>query len=151
MNEPYLLPEDRLDAEGRIKVLEALIQGLGEDFRDAFSQSSETWHDNSPFEAVRDKQATYAAELHHLRTLIRTSTLIPPKSRRGVARIGSIVQLDNGRQYKIAGDWTAKAGERSDGVWWINCNAPMAAAIIGKKVGDRVLLGQISAMIQMIL
>ena len=63
--EVYLLPEDRVAAEERIAELEGLIQDLGEDFRDAFTQSSETWHDNSPFEAVRDKQSMYAAELHH--------------------------------------------------------------------------------------
>ena len=79
MHEPYLLPDDRVAAEARIAELEQLIQDLGEDFRDAFTQSSETWHDNSPFEAVRDKQSMYAAELHQLRTLIRSSTLVAPK------------------------------------------------------------------------
>ena len=53
----YLLPIDRAYAEARITVLEKEIQDLGPDFNDAFTQSSETWHDNSPFEAVRDKQS----------------------------------------------------------------------------------------------
>lgn len=40
----YLLPIDRQFAEARIVQLEQLIQDLGPDFNDAFSQSSETWH-----------------------------------------------------------------------------------------------------------
>ena len=63
-HEVYLLPDDREYAEKRIRELEQMIQELGADFNDAFTQSSETWHDNSPFEAVRDKQSMYAAELH---------------------------------------------------------------------------------------
>jgi len=151
MDEPYLLPNDRMDAEERIRELEELIQGLGEDFRDAFSQSSETWHDNSPFEAVRDKQAMYAAELHYLRTLIRTSTLVLPKKKRGTVGIGNIVRLDNGAQYMIAGDWTPSAGRRSkNGVWCVSRNAPAALAILGKRVGDVVTFGAVSATVEVI-
>ena len=151
MDKPYLLPNDRRGAEERIRELEALIQGLGEDFRDAFSQSSETWHDNSPFEAVRDKQAMYAAELHYLRTLIRTSTLEPPKKKRGTAGIGNTVILDNGARYMVAGDWTPSAGRCSkNGVWCVSRNAPAALAILGKRIGDTVRFGTVVAMIEVI-
>lgn len=147
MNEPYLLPEDREAAEVRIAELERHIQELGEDFRDAFSQSSETWHDNSPFEAVRDKQSMYAAELHQLRTLLRSSTLIPPKRRRGCVGIGSIVTLQEGRVYKIAGDWTHQVGKHADGMWYVSSLAPVAQALIGKKVGDEVTVGALRTLI----
>ena len=100
----YLLPIDRQYAEERVLELEQFIQDIGPDFNDAFSQSSETWHDNSPFEAVRDKQSMYAAELHQLRTLIRTSTLALPKKKRGTVGIGDIVTLDTGKRYLLAGD-----------------------------------------------
>ncbi len=140
--EYYLLPEDRLYAEARISELEHMIQGLGPDFNDAFAQSSETWHDNSPFEAVRDKQAMYAAELHKLRTLIRESTLTPPKTKRGAAGVGSVVTLDNGSKYRIAGDWTHKAGSHDDGVIWMSREAPLAAAMLAKRVGEPVMLGR---------
>ena len=145
--EVYLLPEDRVAAEERIAELEGLIQDLGEDFRDAFTQSSETWHDNSPFEAVRDKQSMYAAELHQLRTLIRRSTLIPPKKKRDTAGIGSTVALSNGKRYEIAGDWTHKAGKHTDGVWWVSRSTPVATAVIGRKAGDAVTFGAVAATI----
>lgn len=148
MHEPYLLPEDRTHAEARILELETSIQALGEDFKDAFTQSSETWHDNSPFEAVRDKQSMYAAELHQLRTLIRSSTLIPPKKKRGTVGIGDRVVLSNGKQYMLAGDWTANAGKRSDGVFWVSRHTPVAQALIGAKVGDAVRFGTVRATIE---
>lgn len=148
MNEPYLLPEDRVAAEARIRELEQSIQDLGEDFRDAFTQSSETWHDNSPFEAVRDKQSMYAAELHQLSTLIRTSTLVVPERKRGTVGVGSTVTLSNGQRYKIAGDWTNKAGKHSDGVWWVSRNAPVAQAVLNKGVNEAVAFGAIKATIE---
>lgn len=140
MHEPYLLPNDRVAAETRIAELEQMIQDLGEDFRDAFTQSSETWHDNSPFEAVRDKQSMYAAELHQLRTLIRSSTLAAPKKKRGTVGVGSLVTLENGKRYHIAGDWTAKAGRHEDGVYWVSCHTPVAKMVIGKKVGEQITI-----------
>ena len=145
--EVYLLPEDRIAAEERIDTLEGLIQDLGEDFRDAFTQSSETWHDNSPFEAVRDKQSMYAAELHQLRTVIRTSTLVAPKKKRGTIGIGDTVTLSNGRQYKLAGSWTHKAGKHADGVYWVSSGTPVAQAVLGRRAGDEVAFGAIRATI----
>lgn len=143
--EVYLLPEDRVAAEQRIAELEQLIQDLGEDFRDAFTQSSETWHDNSPFEAVRDTQAMYAAELHKLRSLIRSSTLVPPKKKRGTIGVGNTVKLSNGRQYKLAGNWTQHAGKHSDGVYWVSSGTPVALAVLGRKLGDTIEFGAIKA------
>ncbi len=146
--EVYLLPEDGVAAEERIATLEGLIQDLGEDFRDAFTQSSETWHDNSPFEAVRDKQSMYAAELHQLRTLIRSSTLVAPKKKRGTIGIGDTVTLSNGCQYKLAGSWTHKAGKHADGVYWVSSGTPVAQAVLGRRAGDEVAFGAIRATIK---
>lgn len=146
-HEVYLLPDDRAYAEQRILQLEQEIQDLGPDFNDAFTQSSETWHDNSPFEAVRDKQAMLAAELHKLRTLVRTATLTPPKAKKGTVAIGSMVQLQNGSRYLIAGDWTHRAGHHANGMHTISCHAPVAKALLGKQVGDQVAFAKIDTTI----
>ena len=147
----YLLPEDRDWAERRIVALTDEIQQLGPEFYDVFTQSSETWHDNAPFEAVRDRQSVLAAELHHLRTLIRHCTLMLPKKKRGTIGIGDTVILANGACYKIAGDWTHKAGHHSDGVTWVSRKTPVALAVLGKKLGDTVSFGQITTTIESII
>lgn len=141
-HEVYLLPDDRQYAEKRIRELEQMIQELGADFNDAFTQSSETWHDNSPFEAVRDKQSMYAAELHQLRTLIRSSTLTPPRRKRGAVNIGDTVMLDNGKHYRIAGHWTHRAGQHSDGVIWVSSGSPMAQQLLGSKLGAAITVAR---------
>ncbi len=147
-HEVYLLPEDREFAEKRIIELDKEIQNLGPDFNDAFSQSSETWHDNSPFEAVRDKQSMLAAELHKLRTLVRTATLAPPKAKRGTIAIGNVVTLSNGSRYKIAGDWTHQAGHHVDDMHIVSRHAPIALALLGKKKGSAVAFGNTEATIE---
>lgn len=140
MHEYYLLAEDREYAIARIRELETAIQDLGPEFQDVFTQSSETWHDNSPFDALRDRQSTLAAELDHLRKLIRHSTLAKPKKRRGTVGVGDIVTLDNGKRYRIAGDWTHKAGHHVDGTYWVSCHTPIARALLGHRVGEPVMV-----------
>ena len=146
----YLLPIDRAYAEARITVLEKEIQDLGPDFNDAFTQSSETWHDNSPFEAVRDKQSMLAAELHKLRTLVRHATLTPPKAKRGTVGIGHTVELADGNKYQIAGDWTHQAGHHQDGMHTVSCHTLIAKALLGKKVGDEVKVARLDTAIMAI-
>lgn len=148
--EVYLLPDDRRYAERRILELEEEIQALGPEFQDAFTQSSETWHDNSPFEAVRDKQSMLAAELHQLRTLIRNASLSLPKQRKGTVNIGSMVQLADGKKYRIAGDWTHQPGELKDGIMTVSRFAPIAGQLLGRKVGDRVQFAKLDTAIDTI-
>ncbi len=148
--EVYLLPEDREWAEKRILALEDEIQQLGPEFNDVFTQSSETWHDNAPFEAVRDRQSVLAAELHQLRTLIRHSSLTPPKKKRGTVGVGDTVILGNGKHYRVAGDWTQHAGAHNDGAVWVSRKTPLALAVLGKKPGDSVSFGTITTTIERI-
>jgi transcription elongation GreA/GreB family factor len=148
MHELYLLPEDRDYAAMRIHELEIAIQDLGPEFQDVFTQSSETWHDNAPFDALREKQSTMAAELDHLRKLTRQSTLVKPKKRRGTVGIGDTVTLDNGKRYRIAGDWTHKAGQHEDGIYWVSRHTPVAKTLIGRKTGEAVVFSGNSMIIE---
>lgn len=141
------MPEDRESAERRILALEDEIQQLGPEFNDAFTQSSETWHDNAPFEAVRDRQSVLAAELHQLRTYIRQSTLTPPKKKHGTVSIGDIVTLGNHMTYSIAGGWTQHAGAHNDDAVWVSRNTLLALAVLGKKSGNEVSFCNITTII----
>ena len=58
-----------------------------------------------------------------------------------------IALRDNGKRYKIAGDWTHKAGKHTDGVWWVSRSTPVATAVIGRKAGDAVTFGAVAATI----
>lgn len=147
MDSLLILNEDKAWARARIAELEAEILALGPEFRDAFTQTSETWHDNAPFEIVRDRQSVLSAERQYLVGLLRRSAVSVPKQKRGVVGIGSIVTLQNKKgqlqRFKIAGDWTPHAGKIIDDVMTASRVAPIARTLLGKKVGTVTPFGVI--------
>jgi len=136
-----LLEEDKAYARARIAELEKAIQDLGPEFYEVFNQSSETWHDNAPFDALRDRQSVLDAELQQLKRILRNSLPGKPKTVKGRAGVGSVVTLSNGKTYFIAGDWTPHAGQTRDGALVVSRNTPVAAALLGKKPGESVAVG----------
>ena len=137
-----ILEEDKNWARKRIAELDAAIQDLGPEFYDVFNQSSETWHDNAPFDALRDRQSVLDAERQLLRALLRSAFPGAPTVHKSRVSIGSKVQLDSGKVYFIAGDWTPHAGTEQDGVMTISAQSPLALSLLSKKVGDTVRLGK---------
>lgn len=142
-----ILEEDKQWARQRIAELEKQIQDLGPEFHDVFNQSSETWHDNAPFDALRDRQSVLDAERQQLRSLLRQSAVGVPKQKKGVVGIGSFVEVRDkkGRhhRYKIAGNWTHRAGKLIDGVRIVSIETPLATALAGKRVGAQTDFGEI--------
>lgn len=139
--ELYILESDRDYAKKRVEELQSEIQALGPEFYEVFNQSSETWHDNAPFDALRDRQSVLDAELQQLRNVLRSSALRLPKTKKGVIGIGSRVELQNGAAYLVAGDWTPRAGQQWQGAVVVNCNAPLALQLLGKRIGAEVTIG----------
>lgn len=136
--ELLILPEDLAYAVQRRHELERQIKALGPEFSDVFTQSSETWHDNAPFEAVRDKQSVLAAELAHIKKIIHASAVRVPKPKRGTVGYGSVVTLSNGKTYKLAGDWTPHAGRTVNGVTIISSRSPLGVSLFGKKAHETI-------------
>lgn len=149
MDSLVILDEDKAWARARIAELEAAIVALGPEFYDAFNQTSETWHDNAPFEIVRDRQSVLSAERQHLVGILRRSQVSVPKLKKGRVGIGSVVTLHDvkgqEKRFKIAGDWTPNASEIIDGAMIVSCQSPVARALLGKKVSDTTQFGTIEA------
>jgi len=141
-NNLLILEEDKQAARNRIEELEAEILALGPEFYEVFNQTSETWHDNAPFEAVRDRQSLLAAEMAQLKSILANSLPSIPAQKQGIVGIGSTVTVSNHKHkeilYRIAGDWTPHAGRVHDGVTTISRQSPLAVALLGKKAGDTV-------------
>jgi len=141
--ELVVLESDKEYIRKRIAELEAEINALGPEFYDAFNQTSETWHDNAPFEAVRDKQTLLATELHNLKHILKNSLPSTPRQKKNVVGIGSKVEVYNPKTdkihvYFIAGDWTVTAGHKINGITTISRKSPIASILIDKKTGDEV-------------
>jgi len=142
-----ILDEDKDWAKMRIAQLEKEIQALGPAFYDVFNQSSETWHDNAPFDALRDHQSMLDAELQGLRAVLRNSLPSVPKQKTNVAGVGSRVTLRDAKgvfkRYTIAGDWTHRAGQTEGDITVISREAPLARELMGKKIGATSRFGEI--------
>jgi transcription elongation GreA/GreB family factor len=151
MKELIILDEDKAAARQRIAELEAEILSLGPEFYEVFNQSSETWHDNAPFDALRDRQSLLDAELQKLRQVLRESLPGVPRIKKGIVGIGRRVELDNGKMYFIAGDWTLRTGQLHEGAVIVSAKAPLALELQGKKVSDHINLGGKSYRIKAIL
>jgi transcription elongation GreA/GreB family factor len=149
--ELVILDEDKAYAARRIAELQKEILGLGPEFYEVFNQSSETWHDNAPFDALRDRQSLLDAELQKLRQVLRDSVPGVPAKKKGQAGVGSVVELSSGPRYFVAGDWTPHAGQLKNGAMVVSRRAPIAAALLGKKVGAVVFAGKQQAIITAIL
>lgn len=147
MSALVILKEDREWAEHRIQTLETEIQNLGPEFYDALNQSSESWHDNAPFDAARDKQSVLFAEYTTLKRTLLNSTIHIPKPATGTVGIGSIIKITDSRRTRkifIAGDWTHRAGEHHDDYVIVSAQSPIAQAFIGKHIGAQTQFGALN-------
>lgn len=146
MEDYILLPEDRRWAEERIAVLEQKIKDLGPEFHEVLNQSSETWHDNAPFDAVVEKQHLLVAEKTHLREILSKASLVVPKPKKDTVGIGSIILLEGKRgeqKIRIAGDWTHQSGKTISETMTVSRRSPLAQAMIGKKAGETTSFGTV--------
>lgn len=146
--ELYILESDKRWARERIAALEKEIQELGPEFYDVFNQSSETWHDNAPFDALRDRQAVLFAELSNLKAILRDSLPSTPRLKKSTVGIGSVVTLQHGdatRQLLIAGDWTPRSGATENNITVVSSQSPMGVELIGKKLPSETTRGTIIA------
>ncbi len=151
LKEIVILDDDKAFARARIAELEKEILGLGPEFYEVFNQSSETWHDNAPFDALRDRQSLLDAELQQLKRLLRSSAISVPKVKRGTVGIGSSVVLGSGQTYRIAGNWTPYAGQKINDERIVSCETPVAQALLDKRVGDDVAFGRTKTKIAAVL
>jgi transcription elongation GreA/GreB family factor len=135
-----LLDQDKVWIEDRLEHLNKQIKDLGEEFNEVLNQSSETWHDNAPFDAVVDKQSLLYAEYSHLKYIILNSRKVSVSQQNTRIEIGKHVMLikdTKTRKYYISGDWTHLSGNvDKSGSTVISCQTPIAKELIGKKLGD---------------
>lgn len=141
----YVLDADKQWAKARIAELEKQIGELGPEFEEAFGQSSETWHDNAPFEAVRDKQTLLAAERFSLKQILNKASLNYPKPPNGKVGIGSVVTVNDSKKTSkllIAGHWSPNTGEIVEDILVVTCISPIGQALLGKVTGQTATIAK---------
>lgn len=142
-----ILPEDRQWLEQRIEQLDQQIKALGPEFHEVLNQSSETWHDNAPFDAVREKQDLLVAERGQLKEILAHASLELPDHTPGRVSVGSTLALEKNGKTKtvlVVGDWSPRSGKVIDGILIVSRQTPLAQAVIGRPVGQQTGFGIIT-------
>lgn len=134
-----ILADDLVLLDERVAIIKKQLQLLGEEFRIAVSQSSETWHDNAPFDEAVEKQAILNQELMRLNALRIESLKYEPK-RSNKVQIGSKVVLRGKRTLRIlvCGDWSPR--KEVDSYRVVSYTSQIGLALIGASVGSTVQL-----------
>lgn len=118
---------------------------LGPEFHVALTQSNETWHDNAPFDALRDTQALLVAEMQTLKGILQKAAVRVPKPKKNTVGVGSRVTVKDAAKehtYFVAGHWAAHIGHARRGALVISCASPLGAALLGAKAGQVVTLAK---------
>lgn len=136
----HLLREDFDLLEARLKTIDQALFDLGEEFHEAVNQSSETWHDNAPFDAVRDKQSILAMERARLIEIRIGARVIDSPHRHTRIAMGHRVVLRGPSTLRIfvGGDWS---GREQVGEYRVaTAGSPIGQALLGRRVGDTIQL-----------
>ena len=93
--------------------------------------------ENAEYDAAREEQGIVETRVIEIEDILQNFVLIKPKKANGIVHVGSTVDLHNGKKvtYTIVGSVEADPLEGK-----ISNESPIGAALMGKKVGDRVVI-----------
>ena len=115
--------------------MEKLLNEMTHRMSEVCSQSSETWHDNAPFDAIRDTAQQMEKQLKNLRGQMSNIEIMEyPRETNGTVRYGTKVTLERDGTpvtYIIVG-----YGDENSAFRRVVYEAPISQAIMGKKVDD---------------
>lgn len=125
-----ILKKDAELIQVRIKELKQELRSLSDEFRQTLGESSETWHDNSPWDNAKAKEAVLLAELENIQKINKTHVITkeikinPVGQNHDVEFNGSIVKIF------LAGDFSIRTGQTIDGYTVVTKNSPVARELL---------------------
>lgn len=135
-SELVILPEDRMLLEARIVRLRESSSVLAQIVQEAIEQSSETTHDNAPYDAARHEKNIVGKQLHDFERILSSHAVISYPVDPTEVMPGTRVKIQNGvkeQSLEVAGDYH----ERHDREWIVlSRKTPLALQMLGRKVGD---------------
>lgn len=93
--------------------------------------------ENAEYDAAREEQGIVESRVIEIEDILQNFELIKPAKPNGTVRVGSTVDLHNGKDvtYTIVGPVEADPLEGK-----ISNESPIGAALMGKKAGDKVII-----------
>lgn len=130
----HLTPEGKVELEAELTELIANRGDIAEKIANArdYGDLSE----NAEYDAAREEQAMLETRIAELEDILKNADIIKP-TKSSTVRVGSTVHLSNGKKvtYKVVGPVEADPLEGK-----ISNESPIGAALMGKKVGDKVTI-----------
>ncbi len=140
----YALPHEYLALQNELEEIETHMKSLSDLNHSAMNESSETFHDNAPAEALRDESIVYSSRNRSLLSILEKIQIIDyPSEELNFITIGSLVslQFENGdtEQFYIAG--VVNYSKINDPeVTLCSYKSPVGKLLVGRNVGNKILL-----------
>lgn len=129
----HLTTDGKKELEGELSELKARRSDIAEKIANArdYGDLSE----NAEYDAAREEQAQLESRVAELEEILQNADIIKVSKNTGAVQVGSTVELENGKHvtYQIVGPVEADPLEGK-----ISNESPIGAALMGKKVGDKV-------------
>ena len=127
--------------EAKLAALETELANLGVELGEAMNQSSETWHDNYPAQVVEEKSDWVTSQIAEYRKLLLGRQVNYPKSDKKVAA-GLIDKLSGSSEqlFEIGHVLVDAASQLEPKAKLITIEAPIAATLLEKSIGDEIVL-----------
>jgi len=139
----YILPHELKRVKGILGDTEKELKALGDLRFEAMHQSSETWHDNAPAEAIQHSSEVPRRKRERLTNILKSQFVLEyPSADTPFVTIGSraLIKLGTGDvepfTIDIVGVQSETPSENPD-MEVSTYKAPLAQAIIGRVVGDK--------------
>ena len=127
--------EGKAELEQELEALKAQRSDIAEKIANArdYGDLSE----NAEYDAAREEQGIVETRVIEIEEILQNFQLIKPSKANGIVRVGSTVVVKNGKTvtYRVVGPVEADPMEGK-----ISNESPIGAALMGKKVGDKVTI-----------
>ncbi len=125
-----ILQEDYDLAKARLGEITQDLKNLAEEFNIVLNQSSETWHDNAPWDDAKGRERSLLTEQDYLKKVLSDSRVekVTPNS-----LIGNKYKVQYaGREVQVylAGDFTMRLGEKIDGHTVVTLSSPIGKTML---------------------
>lgn len=125
-----ILKEDKDLVLKRIEELKQDLRDLADEFRQTLGESSETWHDNSPWDNAKAKEAVMLAELDALGYIKRTYVVTKESEESPIGKFHEVIFNGNIIKVFLAGDYSPRAGKKVGDHIVVTKDSPVAQEIL---------------------
>lgn len=125
-----ILLEDYELLKKRLEEISKELKSLASEFKEALGQSTETWHDNAPWDDAKLKERALLAEQDQLNKVLREAKVVKLGEEECIGKRYKLRYDGQDRLIYLAGDFTMRLGQKIDGHIIVATKSPIAQKIL---------------------